>query len=82
LDDLEEMLLRDFAEQKLLMRAIYERHSVGKRYIKINYKRALTNLEAAGKIYTDPPADKRPKRLGAVTFSDNVVVTFPRREHT
>jgi hypothetical protein len=40
------------------------------------------NLEAAGKIYTDPPADKRPKRLGAVTFSDNVVVTFPRREHT
>jgi hypothetical protein len=44
LDDLEEMLLRDFAGQKLLMRAIYERHSVGKRYIKINYKRALTNL--------------------------------------
>ncbi len=80
LDDLEEMLLRDFAGQKLLMRAIYERHSVGKRYIKINYKRALTNLESAGKIRTDPPANKRPKRHGVVTFGDSVVVAFPRRE--
>jgi hypothetical protein len=81
LDDLEEMLLHDFAGQKLSMRAVYERHSVGKRYIKTNYKKALTNLEVSRKIRADPPADKRPKRHGALTFSDNVVVTFPRREH-
>jgi three-Cys-motif partner protein len=80
LDDLEEMLLHDFAGQKLSMRAVYERHSVGKRYIKTNYKRALTNLEVSGKIRADPPADKRPKRHGLSTFSDNVIVTFPGRE--
>jgi three-Cys-motif partner protein len=80
LDDLEGIMLRDFAGQKLSMRAIYERHSVGKRYIEANYKKALTNLEATGKIHTNPPADKRPKRDGVATFGGNVVITFPRRE--
>jgi three-Cys-motif partner protein len=75
LDDLEEMLLEEFAGQKLAMRRIYERHSVDKRYIEPNYKEALINMEVAGKIAADPPAGKR--RRG--TFGDGVVVTFPRR---
>ena len=79
LDDLEEMLLKDFAGQKLAVETVYMRHSVGKPYVRKNYKKALTNLEAAGKINTSPPADKRPKRRGLVTFADSVLVEFPRR---
>jgi hypothetical protein len=82
LDDLEDMLLEDFAGRRLSLQAVYEQHSVGKRYIKKNYKKALTNLEAARKAHTDPRADKRPERGGVVTFADNVVITFPRREQT
>lgn len=81
LDDLEDMLLRDFAGRRLQMGAVYVSHSVGRAYVKANYKKALTNLEAAGKIEATPPADKRPKRNGQVTFADSVVVTFPRRAH-
>ena len=80
LDDLEDMLLSDFAGQRLSMQAVYRQHSVGRRYIKKNYKKALTNLEAARKISTEPPVDKRSKRDGVATFGDNVVITFPRRE--
>src|SRR6266849_2386537 len=50
LDELEEMLLTDFAGRKLDMKQIYESHSVDKPYIKMNYKKALTNMEIAGKI--------------------------------
>ena len=76
LDDLEEMLLTEFAGQKLAMKQIYERHSVDKPYIEANYKKALTNMEIAGKINADPPANRRRKG----TFADWVVVTFPRRD--
>jgi len=77
LSDLEELLLTHFAGQKLTMYQIYERHNVGTRFIKTNYKKALTRLEADDKIKVDPPATKRPKKLGEVTFADDVVVTFP-----
>jgi three-Cys-motif partner protein len=80
LDDLEDMLLSDFAGQRLSMQAVYQQHSVGRRYIKKNYKKALTNLEAARKISTEPPVDKRSKRDGVATFGDNVVIRFPKRE--
>jgi three-Cys-motif partner protein len=79
LDDLEDLLLKDFAGQRLTMEAVYMKHCVGKPYVRANYKKALRNLEAAGKIKAAPPADKRPKRNGEVTFADSVVVTLPRR---
>lgn len=79
LDDLEGMLLSEFAGQTLTMRLIYERHCVDKRYIKTNYKSVLTKMEAARKIKADPPVETRPKRQGVATFGDDVVVTFPRR---
>jgi three-Cys-motif partner protein len=53
--------------------------ALGKPYVRANYKKALTNLEAAGKIETTPPVDKGPKRHGLVTFADSVVIAFPRR---
>ena len=79
LDDLEEMLSASFSGQKLNTQQIYERHSIGTPYIKRNYKQILAKMESEGKIISDPPASKRPKRKGQVTFADSVVVTFPNR---
>lgn len=76
LDDLEEMLLQDFAQRELTMEQIYQDHSVGKRFIKKNYKDVLERLEQKGKIITNPPADKR--REG--TFGDAVIVSFPSKD--
>ena len=79
LDDLADTLLNDFAGQNLTMAQIYEPHHIGRRYIKRNYKDVLRELEAEGKIKADPPADRRRKRKGEVTFADNVKVEFPPR---
>ena len=80
LDDLADMLLADFAGRTITMKQIYNQHNVGTPYIEKNYKDILTNLEIEGKIQTDPPASKRPKRKGNVTFGPNVKVTFPTKE--
>lgn len=85
LDDLADMLLRDFAGRRRTMKQIYEQHNVDTPYIKSNYKDILTTLEAEEKIQTNPPADKRIKRKNKVTgekkvtFADKVIVTFPPR---
>jgi hypothetical protein len=80
LDDLADMLLADFAGRTITMKQIYNQHNVGTPYIEKNYKDILTNLEIEGKIQTNPPASKRPKRKGNVTFGPNVKVTFPTKE--
>jgi three-Cys-motif partner protein len=77
LDDLETMLLKDFAGRNLSLQAIYEEHSIGKPYILKNYRDALRKLEHEGKIKTEPPAEHRRKIRGEVTFSEKVRVTFP-----
>jgi three-Cys-motif partner protein len=79
LDDLENMLLNEFAGQTLTMEAIYNQHHVGKRYISKNYKEALRKLEQQGKIIVDPPTSKRRKYKGEITFGEQVKVTFPPR---
>src|SRR5437667_4995709 len=71
LDDLEDMLLAEFAGRTLRMREIYERHHVGRCFIKKNYKDVLKRMEAKGAITCEP--SKRPKN----TFGDNVIVRFP-----
>ncbi len=80
LDDLADMLLTNFEGRTLTMKHIYDQHNVGTRYIKKNYKDVLANLEIEGKIQANPPASKRPRRKGEVTFADHVKVTFPPRE--
>jgi three-Cys-motif partner protein len=69
-------LLKDlpkvFAGQTVKMHHVYENHSVDTPYTKTNYKKALMQLEAAGKITADPPAHERRKN----TFADHVLVTF------
>ena len=78
LDDLEDMLLTEFAGRILTMQMVYKLHCVGRPYIKKNYKQALIHLEAGGRIKVEPSAERRRKIKGEVTFGDDVVVTFPR----
>ena len=78
LDDLEEMLLAEFAGKTMTMGQIFEAHNYGRRYISRNYKDALLKLEKAGKIKTDRPYTIRRKVKGEYTFADDVKVTFPR----
>ena len=73
LDDLEDMLLAEFAGRTIAMKKIYERHHVGRRFIKRNYKDVLKKMQDKGVIHCEP--SKRPKG----TFGDKVMVTFPRR---
>lgn len=73
LDELENMLLDEFAGKTLAMEDVYNQHHVGKRYISKNYKDVLLKLEQQGKITAHPPANQRRKN----TFGDKVKVTFP-----
>jgi three-Cys-motif partner protein len=78
LDDLENMLPKDFAGFRLSLEALYQQHSVGKRYLLKNYQDVLRKLESEGKITVEPPAERRQQRKGEVTFSKQVMVAFPR----
>lgn len=81
LDDLEKMLQEELAGKTLTMKQIYLENSIGKPYIKKNYKDILIKMEAAGKISADPPANERRVINGKVTFGDDTRVIFPvRRE--
>ncbi len=82
LDHLENTLLKDFSGRSLSLKALHEEDSVGKPYILKNYRDVLRKLENAGIITADPPAHHRPKRKGEATFSEKVIVTFPRRLST
>jgi three-Cys-motif partner protein len=79
LDDLADMLLKEYAGRRMSMKEIYEQHHIGLPYIKRNYKDVLRELEAQGKIITEPPAHKRRKRHGKVTFADKTKVSFPAK---
>lgn len=78
LDDLSGMLKTEFSGQRLTMQTIYERHNVGRKYIKPNYKDVLKTMEQRGEIAASPKAAERKKYKGEVTFADNVIVTFPK----
>jgi len=75
LDDLQGMLLADFAGRTLTMNEVFDNHHVGRPYLERNYKEALAILEAKGKVVAEPPADKRRKN----TFGDAVRVRFPAK---
>ena len=69
LDDLADMLLKEFAGQTVTMKEIFEQHNIDRSYIKKNYKDVLMNLEKERKI----SASSHKKG----TFADSVDVTFP-----
>jgi three-Cys-motif partner protein len=80
LDKLEAILLDSFEGKTLTMKEVYDQHHVGKPYISKNYKAALNNLEAQNKITAEPPANKRQKRNGEITFGASVKVIFPAKQ--
>ena len=73
LDDLESMLLVEYAGQTLTVEEVYNLHNVGKPYTMKNYKAVLLRMEQEKIIQTDPPSAKRRKG----TIGDNVKITFP-----
>lgn len=82
LDHLKDMLVEAFAGRTLSMLEVFNEHHVGRGYLRSNYKEALNQLEAEGKITAYPPASQRPYRKGIVTFGDDVIVTFPASPST
>ena len=75
IEDLKADLLASFAGTNLMrMKEIYELHSVDTPFIKKNYKDALKELLAEGKI-TAVSQKGKPPRQG--TFGDDILVTFP-----
>ncbi len=76
LDDLADMLLRDFAGQTLTKGDIYRQHSVDRRYLRRDYSEVLLKLERDGRISTEDPKGKRRKN----SFPDRVLVKFPDPE--
>ncbi|MBI5296202.1 MAG: three-Cys-motif partner protein TcmP [Chloroflexi bacterium] len=74
IDDLADMLLRDFSNKTISVEEIYKQHSVGKPYILRNYKEILKRLEGEGKVTANPPANSRKKD----TMADTVIITFSK----
>lgn len=72
LEDLEEMLLTEFAGKTIEVRALFEKHSVGKPFVIRNYKEVLMRMEQEGKIQANPSK----RRKG--TMADHVRITFPK----
>ena len=73
-DDLEGLLLREFAGRTLSMLQVFREHNVGRPYVKSDYKVALKSLEAKGSIVADPSAESRRKNQ----MADTVMVSFPK----
>lgn len=78
LDSLAGELLKHYAGRTITMKAIFEGHHVGTPFVERNYRSILRQMEGQGRIFANPPADKRPIRRDERTFSDKTVVTFPR----
>lgn len=75
LDDLEDMLLNEFAGKTHGFLYIYESHSVGRPFLKKHYKEVLQKLERDKIVkMVDPEGKKR--RLG--TLADRLIVEFSR----
>lgn len=88
LDELEGLLLDEFAERTLSMIDIFNEHNLlgpNRRhnyllpYTDKNYKDVLTMMEQAGKIVGNPSFQARPKRKGAITCADATMFTFPAK---
>ncbi|MCR4411662.1 MAG: three-Cys-motif partner protein TcmP [Thermoguttaceae bacterium] len=72
LDDLEQMLLDEFAGRTMTVRGLFDAHHVGRPYLLKNYKAVLLKLEREGKIRANPAKRK------TNTMADHVQVCFFR----
>ena len=74
LDELQGMLLGQYAGCTIDFKVLYEEHSMDKPYIKKNYKDVLVKLFETGKITAVNAKTGKPPRRG--TFSDDMRITF------
>jgi hypothetical protein len=74
LDDLQDMLLAQYAGMTIGFNALYEQHSVDKPFVRKNYKMVLRELFDNGKISAVNPNTGKQPRKG--TFSDEMRITF------
>jgi len=74
LDELQGILLEQYAGRTIDFKTLYEEHSVDRPYIKKNYKDVLAELFEAGKITAVSAKTGKPPRKG--TFSDDMRITF------
>ena len=73
LEDLENMLLQEYAGRTIDFMNLYEQHSVDKPYIKKNYKDVLRGMYEQSKI-TALNEKGKPPRKG--TFANGMRITF------
>lgn len=74
LDDLQDMLLQQYAGRTVDFNRLYEEHSVDKPYAKKNYKQVLKTLLETGRITAINAKTGNLPRKG--TFSDDMRITF------
>lgn len=74
LDDLEDMLLQEYAGRKLTVNEVFEAHNVGRPYTESNYKSVLRQMHSDGKIQC---TRQKPWRSGSMP--GDVMVIFPER---
>lgn len=72
-EDLEDMLLTDYAGRSAKFEEIYEEHSVDTAFMRGHYRKVLWDLFNRGIITAEP----RPKRKN--TFAKHIVATFPSK---
>jgi hypothetical protein len=74
LEELQDMLLQNYAGQTINFKDLYEEHSVDKPYIRKNYKDVLSTLYEEGKIRAINSKTGKLPRKGS--FSDDMKITF------
>ena len=77
LDDLQGMLLEDFAGQTLTCQKIFDRHHIDKPFILGNYKEVLGHMELDGAVEVNRPPRSPKLRKGKPTFGPKTTITFP-----
>jgi hypothetical protein len=77
LDDLEGMLVKEFAGRTLTFKELYESHSIGRPFMQKHYKAVLEDLEKLVKLKAEKPGGQK-RRQG--TFPDDIVITFAKGE--
>lgn len=76
LEDLPDILARDFAGNEVRFSEIYSPHNWGRKFIKKHYREALKRLSSQGRIEIVAKDGKAPK-VG--TFPERVLIRFPER---
>lgn len=71
LDELEDELTVFFKGRRITMVEVYHQHNLDRPYVANNYKKALDNLERAGRITCSKPQRR------ANTFADDIRCIFP-----